>query len=385
MKQALRDGQQDVDLVGQPPQAGEVRSHVGGEVLFFAPKPLPTAKISEGGIGESNQIIAMNDVYLDFGQSNNGKAYQVQVVQFINSVGILTMLCIFLLAAHLNGNRYGTEGMFWYYLIELMRTELFVWGLLCFTELIGWFAVVQTTWQKSRQRPIRFHRQRREVCYYPQGSDTPVIAPWEEVIAWCGTHQGFTGDAIVNNATFGMAIPTPDGKDYWVLKKPVMLVSEAQRTWEVIRCYMEEPAENWAKPAEPETTKTFENEREVNWIFFQRGPKHWFKVDFFTPYLSYPGMVGYYLFHILTFWKLPYWVSQWDQKFTMASYPPSIEAWSQPLPPEQWAQPSAELESQKAALKEHMAAGGTLATFYQANAGNKQGELSNHIECHSSK
>ncbi|MGL4249461.1 MAG: hypothetical protein ACRCR1_02205, partial [Aeromonas sp.] len=47
-------------------------------------------------------------------------------------------------------------------------------------------------------------------------------------------------------------------------------------------------------------------------------------------------------FHIITCWNLPFWVAQWYQKSVHdRPMPASIAAWSTPLPPEEWAQPSA--------------------------------------------
>ncbi|MEI6859311.1 MAG: hypothetical protein V5788_05935, partial [Shewanella sp.] len=68
------------------------------------------------------------------------------------------------------------------------------------------YAILSSTYQKSRQRPMRFNRQKREVCYFPSGSDSPVICPWEQLITWVASSSGTTGSNIMTTYTFGMAI-----------------------------------------------------------------------------------------------------------------------------------------------------------------------------------
>ncbi|MGD8110366.1 hypothetical protein [Vibrio sp. TRT 17S01] len=85
--------EQDFNLNDQRPLAGEVRTYPLGEALFFSPKPLPSARILSGGLGESNQILEINDTYMDIGQSNHGKAFQVQLVMSC----IMLMMTVFLL------------------------------------------------------------------------------------------------------------------------------------------------------------------------------------------------------------------------------------------------------------------------------------------------
>jgi chaperonin cofactor prefoldin len=72
--------EQDFNLAENRPLAGETRTLPLGQALFFSPKPSPTAKIAPGSWGESNQVVAINDTYMDIGQGNQGTAEQVQFV-----------------------------------------------------------------------------------------------------------------------------------------------------------------------------------------------------------------------------------------------------------------------------------------------------------------
>lgn len=229
--------------------------------------------------------------------------------------------------------------------------------------LLGWYVIISSSIKKSRQRPIRFHRHRREVCYFKDGSGTPTIVPWEETVAWVSIYKGFTGSGIVSNVTFGLAFPDSEQKDYWLFKRPVGIMNEGQRAWEIIRCYMEEDPEFWAAPAEDENRQTFDENRRKVREAFKRNSKPLFAMSMSDPAASYFNFFGYYLFHILCLWKLPYLVSEWDSKISMAKYPQETDEWSLPLPEEQWAKPSAELMKQKAIAEAHYAAGGTFSTL----------------------
>lgn len=74
MRLRLKQGQsieQDFNLNEHRPLAGELRHYSLGEAVFFSPKPLPSARMTTQGLGESNQILEINDTYMDIGQSNN--------------------------------------------------------------------------------------------------------------------------------------------------------------------------------------------------------------------------------------------------------------------------------------------------------------------------
>lgn len=351
----------DFNLVEQRPLAGEIRSFPLGDALFFSPKPIPSAKVVSGSLGESNQILAMNDVCMDVGQSNHGKAFQVQLIMFCVTLVFLTMfiaLCIYANATQVHYDSFvgsllvafTDEG----YIIFLAILVLFV---------IGWLSIVSTSLKNARQKPIRFNRQRREICYFDEGSKFPVIVPWEEVVSWVSMYKGFTGTALVSNVTFGLALPDLEGKQYWMFKKPVGIMEEGQRSWEIIRCYMEEGPEYWATMAGDESRKMFDETRLQLKQDFRNGPKYLVHKAMSDPSKSYLGIIGYYLFNILSGWKLPYLVSEWDSKISMAKFPDEINKWSEPIPEHEWAKPSKELLKQKARAEAHYAAGGNLATL----------------------
>jgi hypothetical protein len=67
---------------------------------------------------------------------------------------------------------------------------------------------------------------------------------------------------------------------------------------------------------------------------------------------------------VLTFWKMPYLIAEWAHRKGRPTLPESVQAWSQPLPPEQWAQPSPALQKANRLVKTAMDKKG--ATFVDA-------------------
>lgn len=54
--------------------------------------------------------------------------------------------------------------------------------------------------------PTRFNRQRREVCFVPEGEKKPILVPWEELVAWVTETQGVTEYGVQRQYGFGMQV-----------------------------------------------------------------------------------------------------------------------------------------------------------------------------------
>ncbi|MBU0808752.1 MAG: hypothetical protein KKB36_13090 [Gammaproteobacteria bacterium] len=65
-------------------------------------------------------------------------------------------------------------------------------------------------------------------------------------------------------------------------------------------------------------------------------------------------VLGWYLYHLCTLWTLPFHLTEWDigrvKRMHQRNVPEAMRAWSESLPPEQWANPSAELLRQRKLL-----------------------------------
>lgn len=79
---------------------------------------------------------------------------------------------------------------------------------------------------------------------------------------------------------------------------------------------------------------------------------------------SYWPLRWWYVRRVVVFWKMPYLIAEWAHRKGRPTLPEAVQAWSQPLPPEQWAQPSPELQKANALVKTAMDKNG--ATFVDA-------------------
>lgn len=342
----------DFDLKNQRPSAGEVRRFATGEALFLAPLPLPTghAPMDLGG-----SFLEVNDTYLDVGQSNFNKAFQAQLmiwgVMFILIVSLIVGPLIVGLGAF--GDLYGRS------FISLAAEMLPSGALIAlmgggFFGALGATAVIRTTLQKARTRPMRFNRQRREVCYFPSGSDEPIIQPWEELVAWVSISTGTTGEGIMSTYSLGMALDNPKTDKTHFLNQGVLTPAHGLSKWEAIRVYMAKGPAFCPGKAPYEGRHTFDEERKSMREAYREGD------------CSAIGVAWWYLRNIVTWWRFPYWVAEWDHRYSMKAMPVSIEQWSQPLPPAQWAKPSSALLAQTAEIEKALAKGQSFMDYFNS-------------------
>ncbi|MBX8582844.1 hypothetical protein K5D51_24985, partial [Pseudomonas cichorii] len=210
----------EIDLKHDRPRAGEIRRFATGESLFLSPLPMPTGQ-TPMDLGGS--FLEVNDVYLDVGSSNQGKSFQARIAVMLPMLAIIVCLVLLPVSMGIFGELFNPFGNdFWYYF-----SKLFTYGLWLsllgggMGALIGLYAVVSTTRTKARTRPIRFNRQRREVCFFPDGSNEPVIQPWEDTVAWVSVSTGYTGVGVMSSYTFGMAIDDPKNDKVHFLRQVV--------------------------------------------------------------------------------------------------------------------------------------------------------------------
>jgi hypothetical protein len=364
------------DIRSQRPSAGELRVRGLNETLFLAPLPVYTgqAQVSR------RSFSAMNEIYLELGGSNFGMVEQGKILAF----GIWLVLFITFIAPSL----FIIYGVLFYPenfrnpLHELLMffgvtTKIAVWGFLPLGAFIyGMLSNVRTL---AKSYPVRFNRQRREVCYIDDTTHRVLIVPWESVVAWVARSQGVTGYGALRDYTFGMGLEDEehDTVQFILMAQPSDV--HALGMWASIRNYMEEGelvdtpspmlaalgitlSEDELKPYEG--LHTFEIERldaralgrlddggghltaeeRKRWGYSRRTP--W-------------PLRWWYVRRVLTFWKMPYLIAEWAHRKGRPTLPDSVQAWSQPLPPEQWAKPSPALQKANALVKHAMDKKGT--------------------------
>ncbi|WP_355662488.1 hypothetical protein [Halomonas salifodinae] len=202
--------------------------------------------------------------------------------------------------------------------------------------------------------PIRFHRQRREVCFIVRerrlGHEVaaPVIVPWESLMAWAVEGHGVTQYGTTRQFGLGIGYAHPRTGKWLKTEGLTAGMALSLGEWEVLRAYMEHELHSLDEVQDPlglrapgdpphQGVHTIRNARRKLHESLRERPSLW----------RYLYAAGWYFIHALTLWTLPGYLAERAHQRLQQQRPqlklPEVEAWSQPLPKEQWAQPSEEL------------------------------------------
>jgi len=294
-------------------EAGSTRSGPLWQDDYLAPPAIPTGEKPSDVL---NVIWRKNDVFLDIGEWALGSAVMVL------HTGIFTAIAILLFTGGFGGVNLGLS--IGYSIVLGIPILILLYGL-----------------TKPVPPPIRFNRQRREVCV-PQKDGSHWFVSWESVkavgtaVSSVGQHGRSTQGLLV----IGFPNPQWDGKSEEGKEYSLALScgggTTAMAMWECIRSYMEVGPD-----AVPKCNFEGENQRRslLGWYYlilsdaakaFARGDIGAALKDvFFTICLGVP--IGLYL-----------------QERKLVPPPdlidPTVVEWSKSLPPEQWAKRSPELQ-----------------------------------------
>jgi hypothetical protein len=338
MSKALDIQPTDPELVGF--RAGDVEPFPSGYTTYLAPLPLPTEALPY-----SPYVSDLNDTYLDFGGGMPQVfAWQMTLGGPFASATLVLFggpIVIALIAT--------TLGYGWNEIWDAMQGfflagyELIIWmSLLCLG--VGLAVWLHAHNQYTEVIPTRFNRQRREVCFMPTGAQAPLFVPWESLSAWVVQAQGATQYGVTRQYGMGMGFHHEGKLVHVEFMCAGMQLALAH--WEAVRAYMEYEVHDLKSIQDPmdlqgpddpphEGMHTFRNararlhrrirEKEVGWIH-----------GFF-----------WYLYHVMTCWTLPNRIVEWEvrriARVGRKKLPEAMQAWSEPLPEDQWAKPSAEL------------------------------------------
>jgi len=337
------------DIEGTPPinhapYAGMQEAFPTGQVTYLAPFPLPTGLPAQDYGGAVGDVTA---TYLDFGVGLPAVfGWQMTLG------GPFWAIWFFGLFA---------PALAWFFgmMFGGSMEEAVEFGLQVMPEGFeagGWLAAVTLTMylgvtfhhllKYKEVVPTRFNRQRREVCFVPRGHTEPIFVPWESLSAWVVEARSVTQYGLDIRYAMGVGFYHPPHDEHYSLEFFCGGFDLAVCNWEAIRAYMEyevhslkeiqDPLE-LQKPGDPphEGLHTFYNARER----MRRRRKNR-EVGFFYPF-------WWYLYHVLTLWTLPNYLTEWEirriKSIGRAVIPNAMQSWSEPLPPEQCAKPSAEL------------------------------------------
>ncbi|WP_338578771.1 hypothetical protein [Halomonas salifodinae] len=194
--------------------------------------------------------------------------------------------------------------------------------------------------------PIRFNRQRREVCFTLTDTQETVFVPWESLMAWVVEARGATQYGVQQQYGMGVGYAHPETGQWLKLEYMTAGLPLAISNWEAIRAYMDYEIHSLHEIQDPHLPR---GEDDPPWegVHTLRNARRRMRER------RTKGEVGpiftffWYAYHVIELWNLPGYLTEWEAKRLRKSRPklrpPEVEAWSQPLPKEQWAQPSEEL------------------------------------------
>lgn len=328
-------------------RAGDVVGFPGGKVSYLAPLPLPTGQPAQD---YAHAVGEVNDTYLDFGVGLPPVfGWQLTLGLPLGGWAMSAVLfpLLMLVGTPLLGGGL-TES------IE-MAVGVFEHGVpigsavALFTLALGLAIWLHKHLQHRNVIPTRFNRQRREVCFVPEGHTEPIFVPWESLCAWVIQAQGATQYGIQRQYAMGVGFHHADSGQDFSLEFPCAGLPLAIANWEAIRAYMEHEVHSLKEIQDPldlqgpddpphEGLHTFHNARERMCRRYREGEVGGFYV------------FGWYLYHVMTLWTLPFRLTEWEvgrvKRMHRQEIPEAIRIWSQPLPQEQWVKPSAELQHQ---------------------------------------
>ncbi|SDY69989.1 DUF6708 domain-containing protein [Pseudomonas sp. NFIX28] len=283
---------------------------------YLAPPAIPTGQTPKDVL---NTIWRKNEVFLDIGSYSIGS--------FVMVLWPVVLLCLCMIYIDRDSEKLlGTVGL-----------SLFLVGIP--------ILILLHSLTRPVPLPVRFNRQRREVCV-PFKDGRYWIVPWEQVTAQAiamssvGQHGKTTQGLLV----VGFRNPDPDAPEKdrdFSLSFSCGGGETAMSLWECMRSYME---------AGPDAIP-FGNDLEgIRGKLGKKGTFWGIWYGFFTAIRDHlmAKEFGQALWLFVSIFLLGTPLAMMLQVWKLAPPPdltdPAIVEWSKPLPPEQWAQRSAELE-----------------------------------------
>ncbi len=305
------------------PPAGTTKKRMFSRNDYLAPLPIPTGRKPSDVL---NIIWRKNEVFLDIGNYSIGSAVMVLWP------GVMLFLSL----------AYGLRNI---------APDISVFALLGGGVITG-IPALMLVYSLSREvpLPVRFNRQRREVCV-PREDGEYWIVPWESVTA-AATQQSSVSQA--GRATMGLLIvgfenPDPLAEEdnrHFSLGFNCGGGTTAMALWECMRSYMEVGPE-----AVEDQTARFDRSKGI-WATYLDDLIKASKLRGWFVTVIWEGFCGIFIFNTLLIDVLERWKLNPPPDLPH----PDIIEWSKPLPPEQWAKRSPELEAAIAQREAELAA-----------------------------
>lgn len=163
------------DIRNQCPHAGEIRTKGLNETLFLSPLPVYTGQAQSS----RRNFSEMNDTFLELGGNNWGMVEQGKIfaagIWMILSTGLIVPVLISIWLSVFEPP--GIDRSFFDMVGGFL--QVFATGSLLLTLPIGayFYGMLSSVWTEAKTYPIRFNRQRREVCYVDSKTHRVLIVP----------------------------------------------------------------------------------------------------------------------------------------------------------------------------------------------------------------
>lgn len=352
----------ELDLSNLRPKAGEIRAQGSNETLFLSPLPVYTGQTQIG----SQAFSQMNEVFLEMGGNNRGMVLQGKILAsgiwmiLMTAFGFPILICFWVAATS------SPEMNKFFFDIIGMALHAFAMPAVYVAFMIGVYfsGIVSGVREQAKTYPLRFNRQRREVCYVDSTTHRVLIVPWESVVAWVSNSQSVTSYGATRQYCFGMGFDDEEQDRVQFVLIPQFSDAHALGLWAAIRNYMEEgqlvdAPDPWLtalglfptgdRLKNYEGLHTFDIEyddaRSMGSLDDAGGDLSAEERELYGYSKRTPWPLRWwYVRRILTFWKMPYMLAEWGHRKGRPVFPEQVQTWSQPLPPEQWASPSPALK-----------------------------------------
>ena len=340
--------QDTMPALSQPHQAGDCIGFTGGRVSYLAPLPLPTGQPAED---YAHAIGEVNDTYLAFGgglpaafgwQLPLGVSFFIGLFMPMVLFPLITIVLVTMAGGTVTDAKEISWGIFQLGVKFGSLGTIFFLGL----SLYVWFRDDQ---KLQNIVTSRFNRQRREISFIPEGQTEPIFIPWESLSAWVIEAQGVTQYGVQRQYAMGVGFHHAESGEEYSLEFVCGGLPLAIANWEAIRAYMEYEVHTLKDIQDPldlqgpndpphEGLHTFHNARARMRRRYREGEVgKWY-------------VLSWYFYHLMTLWTIPFHITEWEirrvKRLLKRKVPIAVQEWSQSLPPERWAKPSAELQRQ---------------------------------------
>ncbi|MEH6485774.1 MULTISPECIES: hypothetical protein [Pseudomonas] len=330
------------------PHAGDTEKTLTEEVVYLAPKPIPTGMAA---FSSRELYRTANETCADFVMGRG--SFEFMIRWAIGSFMFIFLFFCLCTAGMALATVYLRVGAFWSEWFHFMLNPFihFILGLLAFLYT---GTILVSIRKLGSVPPVRFNRERRAVAYVAKRGQRARFVPWEEVIACVSVGETITEYAVTLRFLLKIGLRDASRGDVLWVSVAASSVAEAMSEWEAIRTYMEQGPAALLRPLPEDQQLELGS---VEYFYSCR--------DDYRKYHSWlKYFFGFVVIQFCSGWTIPCHISSLINKLPRTGFPKDVIEWSKPLPCEQHAKPSAELLAQSASANKAYAEGKTFLQYF---------------------